>query len=185
MYSCTGTCSCTAVRPLASPGRIHIGLNDPILQASEILTPKQACVTNLKRFKADPAPSLGIPCITRWSAAPYMTTWPRVRARRCPLAARALIGAIAPYASSIAISAAVSNAAHGTARALARTHRQRPRSRQNSGHKPRTVQQATSRVRTSCVRCSQEQRASQRAHRSALCARPAFAAQQAQHVPRR
>ena len=63
--------------------QMHTGLNDPILQASEILTPKQACVTNLKRFKADPAPSLGIPCITRWSAAPYMTTWPRVRARRC------------------------------------------------------------------------------------------------------
>jgi hypothetical protein len=114
-----------------------------------------------------------------------MTHGPRVRARRCPPAACALIGAIARRATSIATSAAASNAPHGSARTRARAHRQRPGSRQNSAHKLRTGRRTTSRVRTSCARRSREQRAARCAHRRAWRARPALAALQARGSPRR
>ena len=107
-------------------------------------------MTGLKRSRVDPAPTLGRPCIPRGSAVPHMTHSPRVRARRCPPAACALIGAIARRATVIATSAAACNAPHGSARARARTLRQRSGSRQNSAHKPRTGRRATARVRTSC-----------------------------------
>ena len=142
-------------------------------------------MTGLKRSGSAPAPTLGRPCIARGSTVPHITHGPRVRARRCPPAACAPIGAIAHCATSIATSAAASNAPHGTARAHARTDRERPGSRQNSAHKPRTGRRATSRVQTSCAQRSREQRAARRAHRRAWRARPALTALQAQESHRR
>ena len=114
-----------------------------------------------------------------------MTPGRRVRARRCPPAACALIGAIARRATSIATTTAACNAPHTITRAFARTHRQRPRSRQYSKHKPRTGRRAIARMRTLCGQRSRGQRASRRAHRRARRARAALAAPQAQIAPNR